>query len=166
MPEVDPSSETIGLEDIQIPDPDGNTTEEADRRRKIIGKRRNMLKEKENALPPAARGAICDSDVGNAELIAQRVQKVTPQLKEKLDDLIKLLLSAKIIQSSNTLWASSIVIIVKKNGVKNIRLCIDYRLVKDLTQFIGYPMSLINEFLEDLDKALWYISLEMASGFW
>ena len=33
MPEVDPSSETIGLEDIQIPDPDGNTTEEADRRK-------------------------------------------------------------------------------------------------------------------------------------
>jgi len=29
-----------------------------------------------------------------------------------------------------------------------------------------YPMPLINELLEDLDKVLWYYSLDMASGFW
>ncbi|CAI5707733.1 unnamed protein product [Peronospora farinosa] len=33
VPEVDPSSEGIALEDIQIPDPDGNTPEEVDRLR-------------------------------------------------------------------------------------------------------------------------------------
>ena len=121
--------------------------------------------EKGNALPPAARGAICDIDVGNARPIAQRVRKVAPQFKEKLADLIKGLLSAKIIQPSTSPWASPIVIIVKKNGV-DIRLCIDYRLVNDLTQLMVYPMPLINELLEDLDSALWYCSLDMASGFW
>ena len=29
-----------------------------------------------------------------------------------------------------------------------------------------YRMPLINELLEDLDGALWYCSLDMASGFW
>uniref|UniRef100_A0AAV1TYM3 Reverse transcriptase domain-containing protein n=1 Tax=Peronospora matthiolae TaxID=2874970 RepID=A0AAV1TYM3_9STRA len=29
-----------------------------------------------------------------------------------------------------------------------------------------YPMPLISDLLEDLDKALWYCSLDMASGFW
>ena len=29
-----------------------------------------------------------------------------------------------------------------------------------------YPMPLINELLQDMDKALWYCSLDMASGFW
>ncbi|GMG17775.1 unnamed protein product [Phytophthora fragariaefolia] len=29
-----------------------------------------------------------------------------------------------------------------------------------------YPMSLINDLLDDLDKVLWYCSLDMASGFW
>ena len=120
---------------------------------------------KGNALPPAARGAIYDIDVGSARPIAQRVRKVAPQFKEKLADLIKGLLSAKIIQPSTSLWASPIVIIVKKNGV-DIRLCIDYRLVNDLTQLMVYPMPLINELLEDLDGALWYCSLDMASGFW
>ncbi|POM80504.1 Reverse transcriptase, partial [Phytophthora palmivora] len=29
-----------------------------------------------------------------------------------------------------------------------------------------YPMPLINDSLDDLDKVLWYCSLDMASGFW
>ena len=103
--------------------------------------------------------------MGNARPIAQRVRKVAPQFREKLADLIKGLLSAKIIQPSTSPWASPIVIIVKKNGV-DIRLCIDYRLVNDLTQLMVYPMPLINELLENLDGALWYCSLDMASGFW
>ena len=120
---------------------------------------------KGNALPPAARGAICDIDVGNARPIAQRVRKVAPQFREKLSDLIKGLLSSKIIQHSTSPWASPIVIIVKKNGV-DIRLCIDYRMVNELTRFLVYPVPLVTELLEDLDKALWYCSLDMASGFW
>uniref|UniRef100_A0AAV1TSU6 Reverse transcriptase domain-containing protein n=1 Tax=Peronospora matthiolae TaxID=2874970 RepID=A0AAV1TSU6_9STRA len=29
-----------------------------------------------------------------------------------------------------------------------------------------YPMPLINDLLQDLDKAIWYCLLNMASGFW
>ncbi|GMF46129.1 unnamed protein product [Phytophthora fragariaefolia] len=75
------------------------------------------------------------------------------------------LLSAKIIQHSTSPWASPIVVIIKKNGV-DIRLCIDYRLVNSLTRLMVYPMPLINDLLDDLDKVLWYCSLDMASGFW
>ncbi|GMF33270.1 unnamed protein product [Phytophthora fragariaefolia] len=53
----------------------------------------------------------------------------------------------------------------EENGV-DIRLCIDYRLVNSLTRLMVYPMPMINDLLEDLDKVLWYCSLDMASGFW
>ena len=106
IPEVDLSPEGIELKDIQIPDPDGNTPEEVDRLKQIIWKKRHLLMGKGNALPPAARGAICDINVGNAKPIAQRVRKVAPQFKEKLADLIKGLLSAKIIQPSTSPWAT------------------------------------------------------------
>ncbi|GMF28917.1 unnamed protein product [Phytophthora fragariaefolia] len=85
--------------------------------------------------------------------------------REKLSDLIKGLLGAKIISVSTSPWASPIVVIIKKNGV-DIRLCIDYRLVNSLTRLMIYPMPLINDLLEDLNKVLWYCSLDMASGFW
>ncbi|KAE9289079.1 hypothetical protein PR003_g25647 [Phytophthora rubi] len=61
---------------------------------------------------------------------------------------------------STSPWASPIVVIIKKNGV-DIRLCIDYRLVNSLTRLMIYPMPLINDLLEDLDKVLWYCSLDM-----
>ena len=68
---------------------------------------------KGNALPPAARGAVFDIDVGGANPIAQRVRPVAPQFREKLADLIKEFLSAKIIRPSTSPWASPIVIFIK-----------------------------------------------------
>ena len=96
--------------------------------RDIIWRRQHLLIGKGNALPPAAKGAVCDIDVGDAKPIAQRCRPVAPQYREKLSDLIKGLLSAKIITASMSPWDSPIVIIIKKNGV-DIRICIDYRLV-------------------------------------
>ncbi|GMF16978.1 unnamed protein product [Phytophthora fragariaefolia] len=94
--------------------------------------------------------------------------EVTPTTEEvKIEDipLIKRLLSAKIIQHSTSPWASPIVVIIKNNGF-DIHLCIDYRLVNSLTRLMVYPLPLINDLLGDLDKVLWYCSLDMASGFW
>ncbi|OWY91662.1 reverse transcriptase [Phytophthora megakarya] len=103
--------------------------------------------------------------LGGARPIALKSRKLRIQFREKLADLIKGLLSAKMINHSRSPWASSIVVIIKKNSV-DIRLCIGHRLVSSLTQLMGYPMPLINDLLEDLESTLWYCSLDMASGFW
>ncbi|ETM48791.1 hypothetical protein L914_06727 [Phytophthora nicotianae] len=145
------------------------TTVRAHRRklglRKIIWNRQHLLPGKGNALPPAARGVICDIDTGDAKPVAERVRRVAPQFCDKLSDLIKGLLSAKIIRVSSSPWASPIVVIIKKNGV-DIRLFIDYGVGNSLTRLMVYPMPLVNDLLEDLEKILWYCSLDMASGFW
>ncbi|OWY93976.1 reverse transcriptase, partial [Phytophthora megakarya] len=106
-----------------------------------------------NALPPAARGVVCDIDVGGARPIALKCRRLRIQFREKLADLIKGLLSAKMINYSRSPLASPIVVIIKKNGV-DIRLCIDYRLVNSLTQLMIHPMPLINDLLEDLEATL------------
>ncbi|KAE9081927.1 hypothetical protein PF010_g21792 [Phytophthora fragariae] len=165
LPEVATTTEEVTIEHIQVGNPEDSSPEEIERLRQIIWKRCHLLMGKGNALPPAARGVVCDIDVGGATPVAQRCRRVAPQFREKLSDLIKGLLSAKMISPSTSPWASPIVIIIKKNDV-DIRLCIDYRVVNGLTQLIVYPMPLINDLLEDLDKVLWYCSLDMASGFW
>jgi hypothetical protein len=157
-----PMSE-VTIEDIQVENPEVNTPQEIEKLRQIIWRKRHLLMGKGNALPPAAHGAICDIDVGGARPIAQRCRPVAPIYREKLSDLIKGLLSAKMISLSTSPWASPIVIIIKKNGV-DIRLCIDYRLVNGLTRLMVYLMPLSNELLEDLDKVFWYCSLDMASS--
>ena len=44
-------------------------------------------------------------------------------------------------------------------------MCIDSRRVKQLTRLMVYPMTLISELLRDMDKTMWYCSLDMAGGF-
>ena len=116
-----------------------------------------------NALPSAARGEVCD--IGYANLIAQRLRPVAPKFREKLADLIKKLMAAQTIRPSTSPWASPIVVIIKKNR-EDVRLCIDYRRVNQPTRLTVYPMTLISDLLQDMDKAMWYCSLDMASGFW
>ncbi|POM77020.1 Reverse transcriptase, partial [Phytophthora palmivora] len=165
LPEVTATTEEVKIEDLQIGDANINTQEEIERLAQIIWKRKHLLIGKGNALPPAAKGVVCDIDVGKAKPVAQRCRKVAIQFREKLYQLIKGLLSARMIRHSTSPWASPIVVIIKKNGI-DIRLCIDYRLVNSLTRLMVYPMPLINDLLDDLDKVLWYRSLDMASGFW
>ena len=74
-------------------------------------------------------------------------------------------MSDKIIQTSTSPWSSPIVIIINKDGI-DILLCIDYRRVNQLARWMVYPMPLINELLQDMDRDLWYCSLDMANGFW
>ncbi|OWY95993.1 reverse transcriptase, partial [Phytophthora megakarya] len=165
LPEGPVTTEDVKIEDIQLCGSGNQTPEEIDRLRQRIWKFRHLLIGKGNALPPAARGVVCDIDVGGARPIALKCRKLRIQFREKLADLIEGLLSVKMINYSRSPWAYPIVLIIKKNGV-DIRLCINYWLVNSLTQLMVYPMLLINDLLEDLESTLWYCSLDMASGYW
>ncbi|OWZ04611.1 LOW QUALITY PROTEIN: hypothetical protein PHMEG_00023458 [Phytophthora megakarya] len=151
----------VSVEDLQVGDSGSATPEEIEKLRQIIWKKQHLLKGKGNALPPAARGVVCDIDVGNAKPIALRSRKIPTRFREKVAGLIKGLLAAEIIRPSTSPCASPIVIVRKSNGV-DIRLCIDYKLPHEAD---GISYALISDLLEDLDKAFWYCSLDMASGF-
>ncbi|OWZ14644.1 LOW QUALITY PROTEIN: reverse transcriptase [Phytophthora megakarya] len=163
LPEI-PISTTakVSIDDLHVGDSGSTTPEEIEKLRPIIWKKQHLLIDKRNALPPVARGVVCVFDVGNARPIALRTRKVPTRFREKVAGLIKGLLAAEIIRPSTSPWASPIVIVRKSNGV-DIRLCIDYKLPHEVD---GLPYALVSDLLEDLDKALWYCSLDMASGFW
>ncbi|POM71368.1 LOW QUALITY PROTEIN: Reverse transcriptase [Phytophthora palmivora] len=159
LPEVPTTTEEVKIEDLQIDDANTNTRKEIERLEQIIWKRKHLYIGKGNALPPESKRVVCDIDVGNVKSVAQRCRKVAVVSTNKG------LLSARMIRHSTSSWVSPIVVIIKKNGI-DTRLCIDYRLVNNLTRLMVYPMSLINDLLDDLDKVLWYCSLDMTSGFW
>ena len=98
LPEVITPITEVSIDDVQVGDPYEPLTEDQKQLQLLIWKYRHLLIDKGNALPPAARGAICDIDVGGANPIAQRVRPVAPKFRGKLADLIKGLLSAKIIR--------------------------------------------------------------------
>ncbi|OWZ16402.1 reverse transcriptase [Phytophthora megakarya] len=149
LQEIPVTTEDVKIEGIQL-------CEEIDRLCQRIWKFRHLLISKGNTLPPPARGVVCDIDAGGAKPIALKCRKLRIQFREKLEDLIKGLLSEKMINYSRSPWTSLIVVIIKKNGVD----------IEFLSQLMTYPMPLINDLLEELESTLWYCSLDMASGFW
>ncbi|KAE8988582.1 hypothetical protein PR002_g21722 [Phytophthora rubi] len=118
-----------------------------------------------NALPPPAYGVVCDIDVQGHPPIKQKARRVPLRHLKKLYELLKGLLKAGLVSFSTSPWASPIVIVLKKNGV-DIRLCIDYKIVNAVTAIMEYAMPLVDDLLTDLEKYLWYCSLDAASGFW
>ena len=60
---------------------------------------------------------------------------------------------------------ANILLFTKKKG-EATRLCTDYRRVNQLKRLIIYLMHLNGELLQDMDKAMWYCPIIMASGFW
>ena len=124
LPDLNVPTQDITIDDIQVGDPGIPRTEDQEKLRQMVWKSQHLLIRKGNALPPAARGTVCNIDVGGANPIAQRVRQKAPKFREKSSDLIKELLPP---------WVLPIVVIITKNEV-DICLCIDYRRVNKLTR--------------------------------
>ena len=114
LPDIVMVTAEVTIDDIQVGDPDVSLADDHERLRQLIGRNKHLRIDKGSALPPAAREAICDIDVGGASLIAQRVRPIAPKFREKLADLFKRLLSANIIRPSTSPRASPIAVIIKE----------------------------------------------------
>ncbi|KAH9098868.1 hypothetical protein LEN26_016561, partial [Aphanomyces euteiches] len=164
IPEITPDPTPIRLEDLDYGEPD-QATEDKEKMRAVLSKYMPYFIQSGNGLPPAARGAVCDIDVGNARPIAQRARRVRPEHLKQLFELLKGLLEYGLITFSKSPWASPIVIVHEKGG-KDIRLCIDYRAINDLQSLLLSPMPTLDSMLANFDAVQWFLSLDNASGFW
>ncbi|POM76595.1 Hypothetical protein PHPALM_6149 [Phytophthora palmivora] len=142
-----------------------HTPEQATRLTELLKRNEKIMISSGNTLPPPAYGVACDIDVGDHPPIKQRARRVALKYLKPLYELLKGLIQAKLVSFSKGPWASPIVIVLKKNRVY-IRLCIDYKKVNAITMIMEYAMPLVNDLLSELEKYLWFCSLDAASGFW
>ena len=153
LPDLLATTEPINIDEADVGEPE-NTPAERDRVRAILKKHSSIFISAGNALPPPAKGVVCDIEVEpGTKPIAQRPRRIQPELLEKVYELLKKLLDTGIIEYSDSAWASPIVVVMKKNGV-DIRLCIDYRRVNQLIKLMNYPLPLIDELLDNFDKVM------------
>ncbi|KAE8965393.1 hypothetical protein PR001_g28749 [Phytophthora rubi] len=165
LPELLDLSPECDITKADVGEP-GSSTDTQDRRlRGILEHHRKIFLGDGNAAPAPARGVVCDLDVGDARPVAQRPRSIAPHIMIKVYELLKKLLETKLVEHSESPWASPIVIVLKKNGI-DIRMCIDYRIVNGFIRLSNYPLPLIDDLLVGFESAMWFMSLDMASGFW
>ncbi|POM73052.1 Hypothetical protein PHPALM_10138, partial [Phytophthora palmivora] len=138
-----------------------HTPEQATRLTELLKRNEKRMIFSGNALPPPAYGVVCDIDVGDHPPIKQRARRVALKYLKPLYELLKGLLRAKLVSFSKSPWASPIV-----NRSQEERLCIDYKKVNAITMIMEYAIPLVDDLLSELEKYLWFCSLDASSGFW
>ncbi|GBM89606.1 Retrovirus-related Pol polyprotein from transposon 297, partial [Araneus ventricosus] len=117
-----------------------------------------------------------DSDVGRCNMTQHRIntgnhppikqypRRLPLAKKEEAERLVKEMVDNGIIEESSGPWASSIVLVKKKDG--STRFCVDYRKLNEITIKDSYPLPRIDDTLDALNGSQWFSTLDLKSGYW
>jgi hypothetical protein len=114
-------------------------------------------------LPPSR---ACDHAiplVPGTRPVYSRPYRFAPAVKDEIEKQVKEMLDAGLIQKSSSPFASSVLLVKKKD--QSWRFCVDYRQLNSITQKSKYPVPLIDDLLDELGQASWFSKLDLRSGF-
>ena len=103
-------------------------------------------------------------DTGNSPPIRQQTRRMPTIRKDQASKLVHEMLDKDVIQPSESPWASSVVLVKKKDG--STRFCVDYRRVNAVTRKDAYPLPRVDETLDTLAGSKWFSTLDLISGYW
>ena len=103
-------------------------------------------------------------DTGDAVPICQRLRPQPRMKQDEIDHQVESMLGHGIIEESNSLWASNIVVVTKKDG--SARVCVDYRKLNTVTRKDAYPLPWISDCLDALGQMRYFSSFDLRAGYW
>ena len=83
--------------------------------------------------------------------------------REEVHNIISDLMNRKIIKTSNSPYASAIVLTKKKTG--ETRMCVDYRALNKKTIRDNFPLPIIEDCIEFLSGKKWFTLMDLRDGF-
>ena len=103
-------------------------------------------------------------NTGDNPPIKQPLRRTPFALREKVDELVREMLSHGVIQQSKSPWASPVVLVSKKDG--GLHFCIDYHQLNRVTKLDEFPLPRIDDTFDQLAGAKYFTTLDLASGYW
>ena len=100
----------------------------------------------------------------SSDPVKQRPYSVPFVLKDKVKDEINTMLDLGVIEHSDAAYASPVVLVKKKDG--NIRFCVDYRRLNQITLFDTEPMPNTEEVFARIHDKRFFSKLDLSKGYW
>ena len=97
-------------------------------------------------------------------LFKERYRRKPPHQYDEVKKHLKEMLEIGAIRKSNSLWASAVVLVQKKDG--SLRFCINLRKLNSRTIKDAYSLPKIDETLDCLGGSIIFTSLDLKSGYW
>ena len=94
-------------------------------------------------------------NTGMANPVRLPPYRVPHAYREMVESELKEMLDSGIIEPSVSQWSASMVLVKKKD--RSLRICVDYRRLNSVSQVDAYPMPRVDELLDRLGKANFYI---------
>ncbi|XP_026433888.1 uncharacterized protein LOC113331395 [Papaver somniferum] len=99
----------------------------------------------------------------NSTPTIQRPYKCPYTQKGVFEQLVKEMLNSGIIQPSHSPFASPIFLVKKKDNTW--RFCVDYRKLNDITVKEKFPIPVVKELLDELNRAMYFTKIDLRTGY-
>ena len=91
-------------------------------------------------------------------------RRQNPVVRDIEQQQVKEMLRDEVIRPSTSPWASSVVMVKKKD--RSMRFCVDFRKMNDATIKDAHPLPRIDGTLESLHGSQYFTTLDFKSGYW
>jgi len=102
-------------------------------------------------------------DTADHRSIRQQLRRYPPAHLEAIDEHLNDMLTQGVIEPAASLWASNIVLAMKKDG--SLRCCIDFRQVNHITREDAYPLPSTDQCLDAMNGSCWFSTFDLRSVF-
>ena len=103
-------------------------------------------------------------DTGEAQPICQQPYRVSPAVRNRINEHVDKILEQGTIQPSVSPWAAPVVLVKKKDGTE--RFCVDYRKLNSVTRRDSHPIPHVQDTLDCLHGTSYFSCLDLRSGYW
>jgi hypothetical protein len=112
---------------------------------------------------PPGRGFEHTIELEGGKPLITTLYRHPNKFKDEIEKAIKELLDMGHIRPNSSPFASSVFLVKKKDGT--MQMCIDYRALNKKTIKNRYPVPKIDELLDELHGALYFLKIDLRSGY-
>ncbi|KAJ1196314.1 hypothetical protein NDU88_000185 [Pleurodeles waltl] len=106
---------------------------------------------------------------GDSLPVKRRIYSQPDHVRDCIKQEVQKMLELGVVEHSESPWASPVVLVLKphsKDGKKEMRFCVDYRGLNQVTKTDAHPIPRADELIDTLASAKYLSTFDLTAGYW